>query len=104
MPDLSTASTVRAVRELVIPQHGVMRRLITDQGSSFTSKEFAEEVKALGVRHVIATTERPQTNGLVERANGTLVSVIKGFATSSTTIGTSTYRPLHYPSTQHGNR
>ena len=34
-------------------------------------------MKALGVRHVLATTERPQTNGLVERANRTIVSVLK---------------------------
>ncbi len=56
-----------------------MRRLITNQESSFTPRAFAEEVRALGVWHVLATTERPQTNGAVEGANDILVSVIKGF-------------------------
>ncbi len=77
--DLTTESVIRALREQVIPQHGVMKRIITDKGSSFTSHSLSQELNRLGVQHVLATTERPQTNGLVERSNRTLVSVIKSF-------------------------
>lgn len=85
VPDVTTASVIRVLRQDVIPQHGVMRKLITDKGTAFTSEAFAEEMKKLGVHHVLATTERPQTNGLVERANRTLVSVLKGFVNENQT-------------------
>lgn len=79
VPDVTPASTIRAIREHFVPQHGVMKRLITDQGIAFTSNEFVQELKSLGVRHVLAKTDRPQTNGLVERGNRTLVSTIKAY-------------------------
>ncbi len=60
VPDVTTASTIRALREFVLPQHGVMCRRITDQGSAFTAKDFALELRSLGVPLVLATTERPQ--------------------------------------------
>lgn len=85
VPDVTTASVIRALRRDVIPQHGVMRRLITDKGSAFTSEEFAREMKELGVKHILATTERPQTNGLVERANRTVVSILKCFVNADHT-------------------
>ena len=44
-----------------------VKRLLTDNGSAFRSREFAAACKALGVRHQFTRPYRPQTNGKAER-------------------------------------
>ena len=44
-----------------------VRRLLTDNGSAFRSKDFAAACKALGVTHKFTRAYRPQTNGKAER-------------------------------------
>ena len=51
--------------------------LITDQGSAFVAKLFMEEVKNIGTKVNYVTPYHHQANGLVERWNQTLVSMLK---------------------------
>lgn len=44
-----------------------VKRLLTDNGSAFRSKSFAEACQRLGVRHKFTRPYRPQTNGKAER-------------------------------------
>lgn len=44
-----------------------IKRLLTDNGAAFRSKEFAAACKALGVQHKFTRPYRPQTNGKAER-------------------------------------
>ncbi|QIL81530.1 IS481 family transposase [Diaphorobacter sp. HDW4A] len=44
-----------------------IRRLLTDNGAAFRSKEFAAACKVLGVQHKFTKPYRPQTNGKAER-------------------------------------
>lgn len=44
-----------------------VKRLLTDNGAAFRSKEFADACKGLGVRHKFTRPYRPQTNGKAER-------------------------------------
>lgn len=44
-----------------------VERLLTDNGSAFRSKEFANACTALGIRHKFTRAYRPQTNGKAER-------------------------------------
>jgi transposase InsO family protein len=44
-----------------------IERLLTDNGSAFRSKEFANACAALGIRHKFTRAYRPQTNGKAER-------------------------------------
>ena len=44
-----------------------VRRLLTDDGSAFRSKDFAAACKELGVRHRFTRPYRPQTSGKAER-------------------------------------
>ena len=44
-----------------------VKRLLTDNGSAFRSREFAAACKALGVQHKFTRPYRPQTNGKAER-------------------------------------
>jgi transposase InsO family protein len=44
-----------------------VRRVLTDNGSAFRSKQFAVTCRQLGVRHHFTRAYRPQTNGKAER-------------------------------------
>ena len=44
-----------------------VRRLLTDNGSAFRSKRFAQACKKLGLKHSFTRPYRPQTNGKAER-------------------------------------
>ena len=60
-------------------RHGVPQRIISDQGSAFKSREFAEFFQKWRVGLVLASAEHPEINGLVERTNGVLVSTLVAF-------------------------
>ena len=63
--------------ELVVSRHGVPVKIITDRGTQFESVLWEEVVTQLGSRVAMATTHHPQTNGLTERANRTLLQMIR---------------------------
>ena len=44
-----------------------VRRLLTDNGNAFRSKDFAAACQQLGIRHGFTRAYRPQTNGKAER-------------------------------------
>ena len=44
-----------------------IKRLLTDNGSAFRSKDFANACQTLGIRHKFTRAYRPQTNGKAER-------------------------------------
>ena len=62
---------------LVVGRHGMPTKIITDRGTQFESVLWMEMVKQLGSRVAMATTHHPQTNGLTERANRTLLQMIR---------------------------
>jgi hypothetical protein len=55
------------------------RVLLTDGGTNFTSGLTAGIARRLGIRQRITSARRPQTDGLVERFNHTLASMIAKF-------------------------
>lgn len=68
VPDTCSSHVIRFLRRNIICRHGHPDRLVSDQGSAFTSKETAEAMEKWKVKHVFATAEHPQTSGLVERS------------------------------------
>jgi transposase InsO family protein len=69
-PDEKTPQAVQFLRDAVAyyARLGItVRRLLTDNGSAFRSKDFAAACKALGVSHRFTRPYRPQTNGKAER-------------------------------------
>jgi len=52
------------------------RVIISDRGSCFTSKEFADFIDTQGIRRVLIATGSPQSNGQVERVNRVLVPML----------------------------
>lgn len=55
---------------------GNPRRIISDRGSAFTSKEFEEYCRTEGIEHSLITTGIPRGNGQVERLNRTLIPLL----------------------------
>jgi transposase InsO family protein len=51
---------------------GVKPRLITDNGSQYISKDFAEYLKFAGLQHIRTSIAYPQSNGKIERYHRTI--------------------------------
>ncbi|XP_078581557.1 uncharacterized protein LOC144864980 [Branchiostoma floridae x Branchiostoma japonicum] len=56
---------------------GIPEEILTDQGTNFMSKLLTELYDALKIRGIRTSPYHPQTDGLVERFNGTLKSMLK---------------------------
>jgi len=64
----------------LINRWGPMVRVTTDRGSNFVSDVAKAVYEAVGVERHRITAWRPQSNGLVERFNGTLKQLLKAYA------------------------
>ena len=76
--DHATAKeTARILLRRVFSQHGCPRVLVSDRGAQFDSELWRQLWGMLGTRVHLATTHHPQSNGLTERMNRTLITLIK---------------------------
>lgn len=57
----------------IISRFGVPNRIITDNGTQFTSRSSMEYFEELGIRLCFASIAHPRSNAQVERANGLLL-------------------------------
>ena len=55
-----------------LTRNGIPSKLLTDQGSQFTSEVMAQTCQRLGITHITTVPYRPQGNGILERFHGTL--------------------------------
>ena len=58
---------------------GFPNKILTYNGSVFTSKVFKEVCQELGIQHARTTPFQPQTNGCLERFHGTLKHRLTNF-------------------------
>lgn len=72
-----TAHKVAEVLNDLFARHGIPEQIFTDQGTNFTSTLLGELYKLIGVRALRTSPYHPQTNGLVERFNCTLKSMLR---------------------------
>ena len=63
----TSTATIELLRR-TFATHGLPEVMVSDNGTAFTSSEFAEFVKRNGIRHVRTPPYHPSSNGLVERA------------------------------------
>ena len=63
--------------QLVFATHGLPEVIVSDNGTAFTSEEFAAFVRRNGIRHLTSAPYHPASNGLAERAVQTLKNALK---------------------------
>ena len=73
---ITAAAAVRFIRG-VFTRFGVTNRIITDNGTQFTSAAFVEFCEEMGTKICYASPAHPQSNGQVERANATVLNGLK---------------------------
>ena len=71
------AETVAEEMVRIFTRVGVPEEMLTDQGANFTSGLMKEVHRLLGVKPIRTSPYHPQTDGLVERFNRTLKSMLK---------------------------
>ncbi|MEL6816472.1 MAG: RNase H-like domain-containing protein, partial [Cyanobacteria bacterium J06598_3] len=69
--------------ESVTCREGFPEEVVTDNGTAFTSQEFADYLRVSGVKHIRVTPYHPRGAGAVERFN----RVLKGALQSASTSG-----------------
>ena len=76
---VTTQLAVKFFKGLVC-RFGVPNRVITDNGTQFTSHTFMQYIQDLGSKVCLASMAHPQSNGQAERAN---VEVLRGLRTKT---------------------
>ena len=72
-----TAETIaRLFVEQIVCRHGIPEQLLSDRGANFLSSLMQEVCKLLGVKKLNTSGYHPQTDGLVEKFNSTLINMI----------------------------
>jgi transposase InsO family protein len=61
----------------IVYRYGVPNSIITDNGTNFTSGEFQEFAKELGIKIKYASVPHPKSNGQVKKANGLVCAGLK---------------------------
>ena len=67
MKQTTSTATIRKLRE-IFAQHGLPDMLVSDNGTKFTSEQFAEFLRSNGIIRVKTAPCHPLINGLAERA------------------------------------
>lgn len=76
VPNTKTIHVEKFLKERIIEIFGVPKRVITDRGTCFTSKNFKKTCETLGIKLILNATATPRANGQVERYNRTLLASI----------------------------
>lgn len=72
-----TADKVAEELVTLFSRHGIPEEILTDQGTNFTSSLLRELYRMIGVKAIRTSPYHPQTDGLVERFNQTLKTMLK---------------------------
>jgi hypothetical protein len=75
--DQEASTVAKALVESVICMFGAPAKLLSDRGAAFMSNLVAELLIWLDIKKVNTTAYHPQTNGMVERFNQTLISILR---------------------------
>ncbi|CAC5393704.1 unnamed protein product [Mytilus coruscus] len=76
VPNADATTTAKVFIEEVVCRHGAPRQLLSDNGKNFRSNLVKEICKLMNTKKTFTTAYHPETDGLVERFNGTLTAML----------------------------
>ena len=77
IPDKKMFTVARAMVDNILSLIGCPDILYSDRGLEFSGHDFKEAVKLLGINQKFTTSFNPQSNGLCERYNKTLIEILR---------------------------
>ena len=80
VPDQKAIRLARLLVEEVVPMFGVPEALLSDRGTNLLSHLMQDVCKLLGIRKLNTTAYHPQCDGMVERFNRTLTTILRKHA------------------------
>ena len=83
LPDITTERVAEALVQM-FSRVGVPEEMLTDCGSQFTSEVMKEVSRLLSLQQLTTTPYHPICNGLVEKFNGTLKTMLKRMTSERT--------------------
>lgn len=73
----SSASIANFIMKRIVLSFGAPEIIISDNATNNTSERIRDAMKVLEIKHKLITTYHPEGNGLVERCNGAIKSLLK---------------------------
>jgi transposase InsO family protein len=79
MPCRATDSknSKKMFEEVIFPRFGVLRIVISDEGTHFIDKNFRKYLAKHGIHHNVATPYHPQTSGQAETLNKKIKNILQ---------------------------
>lgn len=74
---MNTSATIITLLKNLLQSGMKFRRLLTDNATNFTSKELKKFLRENNIKNSFASSYHPQTNGIVEKVNGTLITRLR---------------------------
>ena len=84
-PDLKVKTLAKQFYDNVIMVHGCCKVLMSDNGSSFVSELFHELCNLMHISQRFSSAYRAQTQGQVERAHRSIISLLRNFVSTKQT-------------------
>ena len=85
MPDQKSVRVAKLLVNEVIPQFGVPEPLLSDRGTNLLSHLMTDVCRLLGIKKLNTTAYHPQCDGMVERFNRTLKTMLRKYAAEFST-------------------
>ena len=83
MPNMEACTVAKTLVENVLCRFGIPQKIHSDQGRQFESNLFQEMCKILGIEKTRTTPYHPESDGMVERFNQTLATMLSAFVSSN---------------------
>ena len=83
IPNIEAKTVAEIFVKEIVSRHGAPRVLLTDRGSNFLSSLFREICLLMNTDKIFTSGYRPQTNGKVERFNGTLAQSLSMYVSGN---------------------
>ncbi|XP_059277891.1 uncharacterized protein LOC132032118 [Lycium ferocissimum] len=104
LPNNDGKSVTNFLKKNIFTRFGTPRAIISDGGTHFCNKKFANLMEKYGVKHRVATPYHPQTSGQVEVSNREIKSILAKTVNANRTNGHLSWMMLFGLIEQHSRR